>query len=251
VSRPPLTVVIPAFNEAARLPTTLALYLPALPADAEVLVVDDGSTDVTSAIVRAVAAGDRRLRLIRLAANRGKGYAVRTGVLSAAGARVLFADADGATPISELARLDEAIDAGAAVAIGSRARASVEVRVEATPWRRVAGRIFHQVVRYAGVRGIADTQCGFKLFTAEAALALFPRMRVNGFAFDVELLLLAQSLDLAIAEVPINWRHQEGSKVRVVRDGVHMAAAVARMRVRDGARQVVSRLTPGSMPTVR
>ena len=227
-----LSIVIPAFDEAARLPTTLAVYLPAVPIDAEILVVDDGSTDATAAVVRAIAAGDRRVRLIRLPTNRGKGYAVRTGVLSAAGDRILFADADAATPIQELARLTAALDAGADLAIGSRERLPADVHVRTTAWRRFAGRSFHQVVRYAGVRGIVDTQCGFKLFTAAAAADLFRRLRTDGFAFDVELLMLAQSIGYRISEVPVNWTHQPGSKVRVIRDGLQMAADVLRLRVR-------------------
>jgi len=244
-----LSVVIPAYNEQARLPGTLALYLPSLPADAEVLVVDDGSVDATSAMARAVAAADGRVRLIRLPTNRGKGYAVRTGVLSAAGDRVLFADADAATPIGELARLSAAMDAGADVAIGSRERLPANLRVRTTPWRRFAGRTFHQIVRYAGVRGIVDTQCGFKLFRSAVARDLFGRMRTDGFAFDVELLLLAQASGYRIAEVPVNWTHQPGSKVRVVRDGLKMAADVVRLRMRLAASHTVARVADNVRPS--
>jgi dolichyl-phosphate beta-glucosyltransferase len=241
-----LSVVIPAYNEAGRLPTTLATYLPLLPADAEVLVVDDGSSDATSVVVRAIAAGDARLRLICLPTNRGKGYAVRTGVLSASGDRVLFADADGATPIEELARLIAALDAGADVAIGSREHTPAGLAVHTTAWRRFAGRVFHQIVRYAGVKGITDSQCGFKLFRGPAAAALFSRLRVNGFAFDVELLLLAQRFEMTVAEVPVNWTHQPGSKVRVVRDGLHMAMDVLRLRAMMAARVPAPRGAPAN-----
>ena len=241
---PSLSVVVPAYNEAARLPAALVVMLAALPSDAEVLVVDDGSHDATAEIVRTMSGGDPRLRLIRLPTNRGKGYAVRTGVLSARGARVLFADADGATPITELDRLSAALDAGADLAIGSREHGGQDIRVQSTPWRRLAGRVFHQVVRYAGVRGVADTQCGFKLFTATAAADLFPRLRVDGFAFDVELLLLAQGNGCRISEVAVSWTHQSGSKVRVIRDGLRMAVTVAHLRARYSARTVAARLTP-------
>lgn len=231
--RPLISIVIPAFNEAARItPTLLSTlgYLAERGVAGEVLVVDDGSTDETSAVVGGMAAADARLRLIRLPDNRGKGYAVRTGVANAAGDRVLFADADGATPIGELARLERELDAGADVAIGSRAVAASGVEVDAKLGRRIAGRIFHRVVRMCGVRGVADTQCGFKLFTAAAARDLFPRLRLTGLAFDVELLLAAQRRDMRIAEVPVNWTHQPGSKVRVVRDGIRMTRDVMRIR---------------------
>jgi dolichyl-phosphate beta-glucosyltransferase len=231
-----LSVIVPSYNEEARLPGMLAQYGAGLPGDGiEILVVDDGSTDRTSSVVRELANQDGRVRLIRLPVNRGKGFAVRVGVLSARGDRILFADADGATPIGELRRLEQALDAGADVAIGSREsvrRAAVDVVVRTSVWRRLSGRIFHQVVRLGGVKGIVDTQCGFKLFTSAAAATLFPRMRVDGFAFDVELLLLAQSLGLRITEVPVNWTHQPGSKVNVVRDGLTMAADVLRLRAR-------------------
>lgn len=228
-----LSIVVPAFNEAGRIVPTLREMLAALTqADrwGEVIVVDDGSTDGTAAVALALTAEDTRVRLIRLPDNQGKGYAVRTGVANARGDRVLFADADGATPIGELARLDAALDEGADVAIGSRALAARDVTVATHPARRIAGRIFHQLVRAAGVRGIADTQCGFKLFTARAASDLFPRLRLTGYAFDVELMLAAQRREMRIAEVPVNWTHQAGSKVHVVQDGLRMARDVIRIR---------------------
>ena len=230
---PQLSVIIPAYNECARLPQTLRGVLDFLARgsrSAEVIVVDDGSTDSTSIGVLRLAAADPRVRLIRLPQNCGKGYAVRTGVVNAGGDRILFADADGATPIEELARLEAALDAGADIAIGSRALASAEVRVEAHPLRRVIGRTFHQLVRRLTVRGIADTQCGFKLFTSPVAHELFSRMRMGGFSFDVELLLMAQRRGYRIAEVPVNWRHQPGSRVNVVTDGLRMARDLFRIR---------------------
>lgn len=230
---PALSVVIPAYDEAVRLPRTLAEvadYLDRAGTRAEVIVVDDGSRDGTSDVVRRAAAADPRVRLIRLPVNSGKGYAVRVGVLSAAGARVLFADADGSTPIEEVERLSAALDAGAALAIGSRERRESGVVVQARLSRRIVGRTFHQIVRFAGVRGIADTQCGFKLFPASIAAHLFSRLRLDGYAFDVELLLLAQRAGLAIAEVPVNWTHRPGSKVNVALDGLRMARDVLRVR---------------------
>jgi dolichyl-phosphate beta-glucosyltransferase len=232
-SRPVLSIVIPAFNEAKRLgPTVQAAlaWLTACDRAGEILVVDDGSTDATSAAAHAAGDGDPRLRVIRLPDNRGKGYAVRVGVANAAGRRVAFTDADGAAPLPELGRLEAALDGGADIAIGSRVVPGVDTVVTARTTRRITGRAFHRVARYAGVRGISDTQCGCKLFTAAAAADLFPRLRLTGYAFDVELLLAAQRRDYRIAEVPVNWSHRDGSQVRVLRDGLRMALDVIRIR---------------------
>jgi dolichyl-phosphate beta-glucosyltransferase len=228
-----LSVVIPAYNEAARLPATLRDLRAFLDRDgrrAEVIVVDDGSTDDTSQVVRRCEAEDNRIRLIRLPQNRGKGYAVRTGVVNAGGRLVLFADADGATPFDELTRLESQLSTGARVAIGSRAIPNRTTRVEARLYRRIAGRMFHAVVRLYAIRGFVDTQCGFKLFDAPVAHDLFSRMRMTGYSFDVEVLLMALRAGYKVAEVPVNWVHQPGSKVRVVRDGLRMAIDVLRIR---------------------
>lgn len=228
-----LSIVIPAFNEAVRLPSTLRDLRAFLDRDgrrAEVIVVDDGSTDGTSDAVRRVEAEDDRVRLIRLPQNRGKGYAVRTGVVNAAGHLILFADADGATPFPELARLEANLRQGARIAIGSRGLRDRATHVEARLYRRVAGRLFHAVVRLYAIRGFTDTQCGFKLFDAGAAHDLFSRMRMSGYSFDVEVLLMATRAGYRVAEVPVNWTHQPGSKVNVVRDGVRMALDVLRIR---------------------
>jgi dolichyl-phosphate beta-glucosyltransferase len=228
-----LSVVIPAYNEERRIGPTVRAVLDFLTREGrsgEVVLVDDGSADATCTLVRGLADADDRVRLIRLPRNRGKGYAVRTGVLSALGERILFADADGAAPIEEVARLERALDAGAAIAIGSRALPSPGVRVEALLGRRVAGRIFHQLVKWLAVRGVADTQCGFKLFTADAARDLFSRMLMDGFSFDVELLVIARRRGLRVAEVPVDWTHQPGSRIDVAADGLRMARDLFRIR---------------------
>jgi dolichyl-phosphate beta-glucosyltransferase len=222
-----VSVVVPAYDEEHRIGRTLekaVSYLRARRRSFEVLVVDDGSRDRTSAVVNRFARNAGEVRLIRLAQNHGKGYAVRTGVVNAQGARVLFADADGATPMEELGRLDAALEAGADVAIGSRAVPSAQdVRVERRWYRHLMGRTFHAMVSTLGVRGISDTQCGFKLFRGSVAHDLFSRMRMTGFSFDVEVLLMAQQRGYRIAEVPVNWVHQPGSKVRLVLDSLRMS----------------------------
>lgn len=221
-----LSIVIPAYNEETRLAPTVRTtieYFRVHDRPIELIVVDDGSLDRTSELVHHLALEFAEVRLIRLAANRGKGYAVRTGVVNARGKFILFADADGATPIAEIARLDAAIATGADVAIGSRALRDASVRIAAKSYRRLMGRMFHQLVRLLTVRGVQDTQCGFKLFRADVAHDLFSRMRMNGFSFDVEVLLMAQRQRYRIAEVPVNWMHQPGSRVNLVLDSLRMA----------------------------
>jgi dolichyl-phosphate beta-glucosyltransferase len=223
---PSLSVVIPAYNEEQRLERTIRDMMDWLRPRAErceIIVVDDGSADGTSALVRRLERVFSELRLIRLPLNRGKGFAVRTGVVNARGEHILFADADGATPMSELDRLQEALATGAAVAIGSRAMGAADVHVAARLHRRLIGRLFHTMVSVLAVRGFHDTQCGFKLFRADAAHDLFPRLRMNGFSFDVELLLMARRLGYAVAEVPVNWTHQPGSRINLITDSMRMA----------------------------
>ncbi len=229
-----LSIIVPAYNEAERLPATLhaiRAFLDETGRNAEVIVVDDGSTDATSAVVRGIASMDERLALIRLPQNRGKGYAVRTGVVNAAGERVLFADADGATPIEELARLETHLEAGAQIAIGSRGIKDASVTVHAKVVRRLAGRLFHQLVSHLTVHGFVDTQCGFKLFRREAARAILARSRLyrdgaplsgpRVTAFDVELLVVARALELRVCPVPVVWTYGAGSKVHPLKDSWH------------------------------
>jgi len=232
--QPDLSVVIPAFNEQGRLEPTLRAYLGYFRArgrDVEAIVVDDGSTDATTPLVERLAGELSEVRLIRLAQNQGKGYAVRSGVVNARGRRILFADADGATPIEELERLDAALDAGADLAIGSRALQATDVQVQSRLHRRLIGRAFHLLVRLTGVAGIADTQCGFKLFRGPVAHVLFSRMRTTGFSFDVEVLMMARLCGFQIAEVPVNWTHQPGSRVNLVTDSARMAGDLLRIRL--------------------
>lgn len=230
-----LSIVIPAFNEAARLPATLEMTLQHLngrDGAFEIIVVDDGSTDDTAGLVRSTAGASNHVRLIRLPQNFGKGFAVRSGIINAEGDRVLFMDADGATPLTELAVLEAHMNGtGAEIVIGSRAHLPGSTTVVKARWfRHVAGRTFHQFVKLFGVSGIADTQCGFKLFSHEAAMAIATRMRMRGFSFDVEMLWIGRELGYSIREVPINWTHMAGSKVNVVRDGIRMVADLVRIR---------------------
>lgn len=226
VNTPDLSVIFPAYNEEDRLERTLrdaAEYFRGRRLDVELIVVDDGSRDGTSHLVRRLSREFAELRLIRLPANRGKGYAVRSGVVNARGRRILFADADGATPMPEIERLEARLDQGGDVAIGSRALAGDNTRVQARFYRRIIGRTFHFLVELLTVRGFQDTQCGFKLFRAAAAQDLFSRMRMDGFSFDVEVLLMARRGGYTVAEVPVNWEHQPGSRVNLATDSLAMA----------------------------
>lgn len=232
---PEFSIVIPAHNEAGRILPYLRQiidYCDQRHRSYELLVVDDGSTDGTSFVVEQLARMHSTVQMLRLPTCQGKGAAVRYGMQSAVGCLQLFADADGATPIQELARLETALAEGADVAIGSRAMAArlPEFTVHARLYRSVLGSLFNAAVRQGGIKGITDTQCGFKLFRREVAQELFGYASINGFGFDLELIYLAQQRGYRIAEVPVNWSDQPGSKVRVLRDGFAMLRELAVVR---------------------
>jgi len=210
--------VIPAYNEERRLPLTLDAVLTWLNgsafADTEVLVVDDGSGDGTAALVEARSAADPRVRLLRNPGNRGKGYAVRHGMLKAAGGWILFSDADLSAPIDELPKLlGAAQGSNAAVAIGSRALDRSLIGVHQSRWRELSGIVFNVLMRLLTGLRFADTQCGFKLYRRDAARQVFERQRLDGFGFDVEDLFIARRLGLSAIEVPVKWNNVEGTKV--------------------------------------
>lgn len=214
MTRPSLSVVIPAYNEARRLPETLARlrgWLGSRTWPAEIVVVDDGSTDGTAAAARE--AGGEAVTVLRHEPNRGKGYAVRRGMLAATGERRLMTDADLSTPIEELPRLMRELDDGAEIAIGSRAVAGARVEVHQPAYREATGRIFNHLVQLLLLPGIEDTQCGFKLFSARAAREAFGSCRLDGFSFDVEALFIARLRGLRTVEVPVVWRNDEASRV--------------------------------------
>jgi dolichyl-phosphate beta-glucosyltransferase len=231
-----LSIIIPAYNEEKRLPVYLGRVLEFLERQDisyEVIVVDDGSVDATAEVVASFRGENSRVKLIRLPGNRGKGNAVKTGMLAASGRLRLFTDADGATPVAELERLRKAVDSGADVAIASRALSDNTCTVNAHLHRKVIGAVFNFIVTTLTVKGIHDTQCGFKLFTAEAAQAVFQLQRIDDFGFDVEILYLCQRNGYRIVEVPVNWTDIAGSKVSLVRDSFLMFTDIFRIRFNE------------------
>ena len=230
------SVVIPAYNEENRLPAYLheiITYFDRRGESYEVIVVDDGSQDGTGNVVERLQVSTPSVRLIKLTENRGKGCAVRTGMLAARGTLRLFTDADGSIPIAEIEKLESAIMAGADIAIGSRTIRDPARTVQTRTVRNMSSAIFNLVVRSLIVARVTDTQCGFKLFRAPAAHALFSMQQCAGYSFDVELLFLAQRNKYRIIEVPVHWTDQAGSKVRVVRDGLRMLRDIWKIRRND------------------
>jgi len=225
-----LTIVVPVYNEQRRLPALFEVldeWADVIAADAdlrlqEVIVVDDGSTDGTAATLEARRESDPRLRVIAFATNRGKGAAVRAGMLAARGEFALAMDVDVSTPLEEVVALRRALESGADVAIGSRSVAGARVLVHQPFYRELMGKTFNAMFRLFTGLPWRDTQCGFKLFRREAAFELFPRQRVERFAFDAELCVLAHDLGLRVAEVPVAWRNHPETRVTLVGSSFRM-----------------------------
>jgi len=232
---PPFSVVIPCFNEAARIGATLRVtldYLTANAPESELIVVNDGSTDGTGTIAREILAETNvATRLLENFPNRGKGAAVRSGLLAARKPIGLFSDADLSTPLTETPKLIDPIANGEIdIAVGSRALDRSLIGIH-QPWRREqGGRVFNVLVRVATGLPFWDTQCGFKAFRLEVCRPILEAARVDGFAFDVELLLLAQRAGLRIREIPVRWNHAQGSKVSFLRDSLRMLREVIVLR---------------------
>jgi len=236
---PPISVVIPAFNEAVRIGDTLAVtigYLENESPTSEVIVINDGSIDSTGEVIRNVATVPSAIviRLLENFPNRGKGAAVRTGLLNATSPIGVFFDADLSTPIDELPKIIEPIARGEVdIAFGSRAL-NRKLIGNRQPWRREqGGRVFNLVVRVATGLPFWDTQCGFKAFRMAACRPIIEAAKVIGFGFDVELLLLAQRAGLRLREIPVRWNHHEGSKIRLVHDSVRMLREVLSLRANN------------------
>ncbi len=233
MDRPTYSIVIPAYNESQRIAASLDKMLDHVARNdwnAEIIVVDDGSRDNTAAIVRDYAERHGSVRLIQNPGNRGKGYSVRNGMLSARGSVLLFSDADLSAPIAEASKLFGAITQGADIAIGSRWLKS-ELQTERQPfYRQSFGRVFNLLLRIVLGLKFKDTQCGFKAFTSQAAQALFSRQKIEYWGFDPELLFLARKFGFSVREVPVQWAHDDRTKISYFRDGVRMAFEVLKIR---------------------
>lgn len=238
-----LSLVIPAYNEEQRLPATLERiveYMLARDFSYELIVVDDGSRDGTRDVVRRFAVTHQWVRLAQYddaaghALNRGKGYAVRHGVLSARGQHVLFSDADLSTPIEEMEKLLPLIAAGKCqIAIASRALPKSNLTVHQPWYREWMGRSFNRLVQTVAVPGIQDTQCGFKAFRGDAARRIFRLTRIDGFGFDTEVLFLARKLGYGVCEVPVTWEHRDDSRVSPLLSPFQMVRELVTVRVND------------------
>ena len=233
---PCYSIVIPAYNEGARLGATLEkvlAYVHGQGWDAEVIVVNDGSRDNTADIVRSFAAKDAALRLVENPGNRGKGYSVRHGMLNARGRTVLFSDADLSSPIEEAPKLFQALDAGADIAIGSR-WLRAETQTQRQPLhRQVFGRIFNLILRLTLGLKFKDTQCGFKAFRQAAVQAIFPLQKIERWGFDPEILFLARKFHFKVQEIPVAWGHSGGTRINPLVDGSRMIMEMLRIRWYD------------------
>ena len=227
------SIVIPAYNEGERLGATLEkvlAYVHSQKWNAEVIVVNDGSRDNTADLARAFAAKDPVLRLVENPGNRGKGYAVRNGMLNSRGEIVIFSDADLSSPIEEMPKLLAALAAGADIAIGSRwLQADLQTHRQSLH-RQLFGRIFNALNRIILGLNFKDTQCGFKAFTHRAAQTILPLQRIERWGFDPEILFLARKFGFRVKEIPVRWGHVGGTRINPLMDGARMFQEMVRIR---------------------
>jgi dolichyl-phosphate beta-glucosyltransferase len=230
---PQYSIIIPAFNESERISTTLERvlgYAAERRWNSEVIVVDDGSRDATTDIVREYMQKNPTVRLLQNPGNRGKGYSVRNGMLNAQGDVLLFSDADLSSPIEEAHRLFSAVANGADVAIGSR-WLQTELQTRRQPlYRQFFGRIFNLTLRLVLGLNFKDTQCGFKAFSRRSAEAIFPHQHIERWGFDPEILFLARRFGFKTVEVPVSWAHREGTRLSPFRDGIRMFGELLKIR---------------------
>lgn len=237
------SVVLPCFNEEARILPTLERivgFLRGRPGPSEIIVVDDGSVDRTSDVVRERFGA--AVRVLRHETNHGKGFAVREGIFASQGELALFSDADLSTPIEEVAKLEAKAGEGFDVVVASRVVPGARILAPQTARRRLSGLVFRSLVRGLGLSTLHDTQCGFKLLRRATVEPILRAVETEGFAFDVELLARAERAGLKVAEVPVDWSDASGSKVRLLPDALRMAGDLVRIRRRldraDSARAV-------------
>ncbi|MCL4195808.1 MAG: glycosyltransferase family 2 protein [Thermoguttaceae bacterium] len=236
-----LSIIVPAYREEARLGPTLGRireYVEALGEPTEIIVIDDGSTDRTSEVAHEKLIGFPHCKVLRNEPNAGKGRSVQRGMLASSGEYALFTDADLSTPITEWDKLHAAHQAGADIAIGSRALAESDIAVHQPFLREMGGRGFNLFIRLFVMGGIRDTQCGFKSFRREVIKPVFGRQQIKGWGFDVEVLYIARRLGYNIAEVPVHWENDEATKLNALSDGIRMTKEAL------AARRTHKHLTP-------
>ena len=225
------SIIIPAYNEEKRISKTVARILEFFEkkkVDFEIIVVNDGSKDKTSEAVKIFR--NKKIRLLEFSPNHGKGFAVKQGMLNAKGDIILFSDADLSTPIEEFDKLINYIK-DFDVIIGSRSIKGANVVKHQPFYRELMGKIFNKIVRLFTIRGIIDTQCGFKMFNQKAAKDVFSKTRITGFGFDVEALFLAKISGYKIKEVPVTWINDEQTKISPVKDSLKMFIEVLKVRI--------------------
>lgn len=253
MTAPYYSIIVPAYNEAQRLGESLARMLDYIRYSnwsAEIIVVNDGSTDNTADVVGEFARQNPIVRSIENSRNRGKGYSVRNGIMNASGQVLLFTDADLSSPIEEAQKLFAPIEAGQAdVAIGSRYLDS-ELQTRKQPvYRRVLGRAFNTALKLILGLSYRDTQCGFKAFSRKAALTIFPKMKIERWGFDPEILFLAERYGLRVAEVGVAWAHDHRSKISPVRDGTRMLGELIRVRMNSVGGKYVAKSSTAQVMT--
>jgi len=234
MKKPFLSIIIPAFNEAKRLPDTLRkinAYLLAQDYPSEIIVVENGSTDGTYTIANDMQGEVHNLTVLH-ENRRGKGWAIRQGMFKASGEYRFICDADLSMPVEEIAKFMPPLELSAPIAIGSR-EAPGAVRYDEPQYRHIIGRVFNWLVRVIVLPGLADTQCGFKLYREDAASAIFPHLTIIGWTFDVEALFIARKLGFKIVEIPIHWHHHPHSTVNVFRDSLRMGMDLIKIRLND------------------
>jgi dolichyl-phosphate beta-glucosyltransferase len=253
MTAPYYSIIVPAYNEAQRLGESLAKMLDYIRQSnwsAEIIVVNDGSTDNTADVVGEFARRSPIVRLIENPENRGKGYSVRNGIMNASGQVLLFTDADLSSPIEEAPKLFAPIESGRAdVAIGSRYLDRDLQTGKQPAYRRVLGRAFNTALRLILGLSYRDTQCGFKAFSRKAALMIFPNMKIERWGFDPEILFLAERYGLRVVEVGVAWAHDHRSKISPVRDGTRMLGELIRVRLNSVAGKYVPPTSPARVMT--
>jgi len=231
-----LSVIIPAYNEEKRLLSTLSkicAYLSTKGFPYEIIVVDDGSTDNTLQIIKNFASSDKHIILLVNELNRGKGYSVRKGMLSARGEYVFFTDADLSTPIEEIEKCLPHLINGYDVVIGSRSMPGSDIIIHQPWYREKMGKIFNFMVNMVLLKGIIDTQCGFKGFKREVVKTVFSRCKIDGFSFDVEALYLSRKYNFKIKEIPIRWENSALSKVSPIKHSLQMFRDLIGIKIKD------------------